>query len=623
LKKPGLASYRADIDGLRAVSILLVVLYHAQPWLVGGGFIGVDVFFVISGFLITRLILSEMQAGDFSVRKFYARRVRRIFPALIVVLLATWTIGWFLLLPDAFVLLGKTMAAGVGFVSNLFQLTQVGYFAPDAADNPLLHLWSLGIEEQFYIVWPGVLLLIASSRRRHLYVLLPALASFGASLLIFSGLNDWAFYSPIPRAWELLAGALVAERELAQSSWSTVKLDRYHDWLAVIGLALIVGAALALGRSSTFPGLNVIFPIAGAVLLILSPDSLINRFLLSSRPMVWLGLISYPLYLWHWPLLSYLSIVRNGVPNFLEIWLVVLVSVLLAWLTYRLFETKVRRRPKMVPRLASALFALGLVGLVTVAASGFGLRFPREIRDIAAIKPQDNRGLHDQCFSETETQFSSDCIEPGTQPLLFLWGDSTAAALSSGLQEEAQRSGYRLAHFASAGCAPILGMGENRRCDAANENIMAHLKSSHPALVMLHGQWEDIDLGHLQRTIDQLAALKVPRIVILGPVPLWKRTLPLGLVNYYRFHHVIPDRIASGVSGPTDDARMEAFSRKAGVDFISAWRLLCNADGCLTRAGPDAGDVMVTDIVHLSEAGSRFLAAAVMQRLQEGNGEHR
>src|ERR1700692_3599518 len=172
-------SYRADIDGLRAVSILLVVGYHAQPWLVPGGFIGVDIFFVISGFLITRIILTQAKAGTFSFTGFYARRIRRIFPALIVVLAATYLIGWFVLLPDGFALLGRSTAAGVAFVSNLFQLGQTGYFAPDAAENPLLHLWSLGIEEQFYIFWPPLLVLMFGSKHRRFWMAAIAVASFG------------------------------------------------------------------------------------------------------------------------------------------------------------------------------------------------------------------------------------------------------------------------------------------------------------------------------------------------------------------------------------------------------------------------------------------------------------
>jgi SGNH domain (fused to AT3 domains) len=286
-----------------------------------------------------------------------------------------------------------------------------------------------------------------------------------------------------------------------------------------------------------------------------------------------------------------------------------------------LVELPVRRRKNWVPRLAVGLVAIGGVGITTVAASGFDIRFPPDIRDIAAIQPEDNGGLRSACFQETATTYGDDCIEKGDKPLLFLWGDSTAASLSPGMQVEAGRSGFRLAHFAAAGCAPILAAGMNARCDAANGNIFEHLKSVHPDIVLMHSQWEKIDPAILRRTIEQLAALKIPKIVILGPVPISKRTLPHALVNYYRFHHVVPHRLASGVSGPAEDLRTEAMSKKAGVAYISAWHQLCNAEGCLTRIGPTAADVVAIDIVHLSEAGSGFLAASVMRELGKPHAE--
>ena len=283
-----------------------------------GGFIGVDVFFVISGFLITRIILTRVDAGTFSFADFYARRVRRIFPALVVVLTATYLVGWFALLPDQFVLLGENIAAGVAFAANLFQLRQTGYFAPAAADNPLLHLWSLGVEEQFYIFWPPVILLLSSTAIRSRWIAVIALVSFALSLSIFFGYQTVAFYSPLTRAWELLAGGLLAHVVLARKSdgWS----EPFGLYLALLGLAAIVGPALLMDRNSTFPGLYALLPVFGAVLLIATPNSAVNKMLLSNRAMVWIGLISYPLYLWHWPVLSYLGILRNGVPNVMEIW---------------------------------------------------------------------------------------------------------------------------------------------------------------------------------------------------------------------------------------------------------------------------------------------------------------
>jgi peptidoglycan/LPS O-acetylase OafA/YrhL len=607
------ASYRPDIDGLRAVSILLVVGYHAQPWLVSGGFIGVDIFFVISGFLITRIILTQANAGIFSSLKFYARRVRRIFPALIVVLAVTYLIGWFVLLPDSFALLGRSTAAGVAFVSNLFQLGLSGYFAPDAAENPLLHLWSLGIEEQFYIFWPLLLVLMLGSKHRRFWMGAVAVASFGISLMVFFGYREWSFYSPIPRAWELLAGGILASRQVDRPEQ---RLFPLHDnFVAAIGIAAIAGGAFALNKESPFPGAYALLPVLGAVLIISAPNSAANRIVLSSRPFVWIGLISYPLYLWHWPLLSYLAIVRNGVPNVVETWVAVIVAFVLAWLTFHFVEIPLRRRPNAVPRLSFALLAVGIVGIATAANSGFGFRFPEQIRDIAMLAPQNNAGFRDKCFLEAPgARLDGNCIEPGNKPLLFLWGDSTAAALYPGLKKAEETIPFRLARFMVPGCAPILAAGIG--CDANNDRIFAFVKSSRPEIVLLHAMWDRThNLDRLAETIGQLKALNIPRIVILGPVPLWKRTLPNALVNAYRLRHVIADRIAAGVTGAGSDEQMLAFSQANGVEYISAWRALCDGEGCLTRVGPTADDVITTDIVHLSNAGSKFLIGEIARSL--------
>jgi peptidoglycan/LPS O-acetylase OafA/YrhL len=598
--------HRADIDGLRAVSILLVVGYHAH-W-IPGGFIGVDVFFVISGFLISHIIITQASNGNFSFVDFYSRRIRRIFPALVAVLIATYLLGWIILLPGDFSLLGKNIAAGVAFVSNLFQLSQLGYFAPDGAENPLLHLWSLGIEEQFYIVWPPILLMIFRSQRRRFWIAAIAATSFAVSLLIFFGYKDWSFYSPLSRAWELLAGGMVADWYIDRAERQRLAA-RSQDLLATIGLAAILVAALWLKTDSLFPGFYALLPVAGAVLIIVSPESRINSGLLSTRLMVIIGLISYPLYLWHWPLLSYLAIVRDGVPTILEVWLAVILAFILAWLTYRFIELPVRRQNRAVLKLSSALAVVGAVGLLTVAASGYSFRFSPEIREIASLDSYSNIGFQNKCFLEAPgSRFAPDCIEPGSKPLLFLWGDSSAAAFYSGLKNAEAIFPFRLALFAAPGCSPILG----NKCEKTNALAFDYLQSSAPEIVLLHAMWDRTDdLEKLRETIGRLKAIHVPRIVILGPVPVWKRTLPQTLVNYYRLRHVIADKIKAGVSGTENDERMENFSKSVGVEYISAWHTLCDSSGCRTQVGPTANDVVTTDIVHLSNSGSNFLANSV------------
>jgi peptidoglycan/LPS O-acetylase OafA/YrhL len=609
--------YRPDIDGLRAISILLVVAYHAGPRFVPGGFVGVDIFFVISGFLITRIILSQIKTGGFLLLDFYARRVRRIFPALAVVLLVTYALGWLLLMPQDFALLGENIVAGAAFVSNLFQLRHVGYFDPDMAENPLLHLWSLGIEEQFYIVWP-LALMLAGSRIKKSGIIGIAAVSFATSLLVYLGYSQWSFYAPIPRAWELLVGGLAAHHVVNRAGGSLADSGPRADLAAIAGIALIGGAALGYDRIVPFPGLYALLPTIGALLIIMSAKSWINRTVLSSRLMVWFGLISYPLYLWHWPLLSYLATLQNGEPTRLEVALTVALSILLAWLTFRFVEWPVRRMPGVVPKLVTGLGVLALAGLVTATASGFAFRFPPEIRAIARLAPQNNSGFSDNCFlaSTTAMSFGPDCIEEGEKPLLFVWGDSTAAALYPGLKAIQEASRFRLARFEAPQCAPILATGTNPRCDAIAENVLESIKASYPNILLLHAGWShDHDLERFRQTLDQLKGLGIPRIIVLGPVPRWKRTLPLAIVNTYRFRHASPERIATGVSGGDDDALMQRVSEAAGVEYISAWRTLCNAEGCLTRIGPTADDVVATDAIHLSESGSRFLVESIADRL--------
>jgi hypothetical protein len=235
------------------------------------------------------------------------------------------------------------------------------------------------------------------------------------------------------------------------------------------------------------------------------------------------------------------------------------------------------------------------------------------------LPQQNNAGLRDKCFLEAPgARLDADCIEQGEMPLLFSWGDSNAAALYPGLKKAQALVPFRLARFAAPACAPILAT--EPRCDEANNIVFGYIKSSHPETVMLHAMWgRNNDLGKLGETIRALKALDVPRIVILGPVPVWKRSLPFSLVNAYRFRHVIADRIAEGVSGPQDDLRMAAFSAAAGVQYISAWHALCNPDGCLTRVGRTANDVVVSDIVHLTDAGSVFLIEAIAGDLFPGS----
>ncbi len=391
--------YRGDVDGLRAVAVLLVVAFHAFPRKVPGGFSGVDIFFVISGFLITSLILRSKENGDFSVMDFYARRIKRIFPALIVMIAACLAVGWIVMFPGEYRDLGKHSAAGAGFVANFSFLQEAGYFDATADHKPLLHLWSLGIEEQFYIVWPALIVLVWRWRNGPLLMAaLICLGSFVWNVVLTRTDPSQAFYLPFTRFWELMIGCVVAFAT-AQNTFAelsppglTALYERHrqkiHDTAGWLGLVLIVVAAATLKSTRAFPGWWALLPTLGAALMILAgPASTINRWVLSNRTMIYIGLISYPLYLWHWPILSYARMLHFKEPTDLVKGLCIALAFVLAHLTYRYIERPIRfgtptpRKPIMA---SAALAAAGCLGLLIYAGSGIPSRFPKELQNVVA-----------------------------------------------------------------------------------------------------------------------------------------------------------------------------------------------------------------------------------------------
>ncbi|MCI0355188.1 MAG: acyltransferase, partial [Acidobacteria bacterium] len=347
--------YRPDIDGLRAIAVLAVIGFHAFPGWVKGGLFGVDVFFVISGFLISSIIFKGLRDGSFSYADFYARRIKRIFPALIVVLAACLAGGWFVLYPDEYRALGRHAAAGAGFVYNFLAWLEVGYFDREAVAKPLLHLWSLGVEEQFYFVWP--LLLALLYRRTQMLALglgSLLLASFALHMVLLQTHPSAAFYFPVTRLWELGAGSLLAytsgfargrEPGLIEAAIAAVHRwgARHRLGLAWLGLALLLAGILP--RQRPIPDWWVLLPTSGTVLLIATgPGTWLHQKLLVQRPLVVTGLISYPLYLWHWPLLSFAHIAEQGLPSRGMRIALVAAAFILAWLTYVLVEKPVRFR---------------------------------------------------------------------------------------------------------------------------------------------------------------------------------------------------------------------------------------------------------------------------------------
>ena len=471
--------YRPDVDGLRAVAILSVVAFHAFPNL-QGGFVGVDVFFVISGFLISSVIVDNLEAGHFSFLVFYQHRIRRIFPALGLVLASCAVAGWYLLPEGAYADLGKHIAGGAGFVANLVLWKEAGYFDSASDTKPLLHLWSLGIEEQFYFVWPFVLW-VAWKRRWNLFLVTAAvlLASFCANLAMVRTDAVANFYSPVTRVWELLIGALLA-RKLSTKNNSSGFQANVANPLAVGGLAAIFVAELLLTKDTLFPGWWALLPTLGAASIIAAgPAAWVNRRLLSHPTMVWIGLISYPLYLWHWPILAFLRI-TGALKSPLEIGLCAIgAALVLSWLTYRFVErpfrsqridlpshTTTTRDPAAPKRRAAALLAF-----MTLAAVSGGVihrthgSIQRDRLKIASLPALPDQGVFDRlkiyehydqpnttCRDRLSMSLLPEevCVTNSTAPKVMFFGDSHAMGLYSAIF--ADRLAVPSVLIASPGC---------------------------------------------------------------------------------------------------------------------------------------------------------------------------
>jgi peptidoglycan/LPS O-acetylase OafA/YrhL len=490
-------NYRPDIDGLRAFAVLAVVLYHAFPKVVRGGYVGVDVFFVISGFLISSILFTEMSEGRFSFTTFYGRRIRRIFPALAVCLAAVLAYGFVCLTPFELAQLGKHVFFGAGFLSNVVLWTESGYFDGGANLKPLLHLWSLGIEEQFYIVWPALLWVafrIKTKVGRLLAVLFVASFAINVAWSINNISDD--FYLPFSRFWELLAGAGLAWRP------HIALAPKVRSWISIGGFAALLTSVTLFTPEMRFPGWLALLPVAGAAAIILAGNKAsVNRNILSKPVVVFIGLISYPLYIWHWPLISYAYVIRMGkAPTPLMATALLAASFLLAWVTYRFIEYPARfgsYRHRSTRIAAACVAVLGACGLGVWTNGGFPDRFPSlpdiDVRKIgeakrdADFKPTSGMEVSDQGWILTTH------LGEGERKVAFS-GDSVVFHYGPRVQQLADERQLSSNTYFVTGprCAPVPGLIQRDKFAACANlpNILADLiKRERVSSVVLGAAW--------------------------------------------------------------------------------------------------------------------------------------
>ena len=646
--------YRPDIDGLRGVAVLAVVANHFQPGRVTGGFVGVDVFFVISGFLITGILLQQLQAGTFSLGEFYARRVRRLFPALSLVLAASFVTGWFVLNPIAYADLGANAAAGAGFVSNLLLWSQTGYFDPEAQSKPMLHLWSLGVEEQYYAFWPLLLFALWKMRFRLVPVAAIAAASFALNAALSTTRPIAAFFSPAARIWELLLGGMIAYVSLTRGEpiallsglggrddtiARRIRESRLRELSGWVGIALICAAIGVLTDDSTFPGYWVLLPTVGAALLICAgPDTWINRRILSNPLVVLIGLISYPLYLWHWPVLTLIHIKRPLATQAARAGLLVgaLVGVFLAaWLTYKFIERPIRRsrRARVVAGLSVSQALLFFFGLALVGLRGIPGRYDAAHQRLFAIawKPAPYGAayryreaclLKEDSHDEAELQRGCDKVAAASNPSngLVLWGDSFAAQLVPGIEATISQ-GTDFYEFTVNGCRPLLEHLRSVRagCNPGNRFALKWIRQYQPRAVMLAANWSGWSqyknqYRNVESTIKELKDFGIPRIILVGSFAQYERPVPMLLVDELE-RGAIPQRLQTPMMPAllAIDSSLRAIATRSGAEFVSPLASECSPAGCLVSLDGSIDSVTIWDQFHLTAVGSRFIAEHMLR----------
>lgn len=600
-----------------------------------GGYIGVDIFFVISGYLITFQIITALNSHSFSLTDFYAKRIRRILPALVVVICSSLIFAWFFLFPTDFVLLGKHSTAGILNISNLVLWSEAGYFDTASTRKPFLHFWSLGIEEQFYLVWP-LLLILFFKFRSHLLACLVSLTAISFISNVIATYTDrtLAFYMPVTRFWELSSGGLLAYYVIQQTkkikSGESFSGRFGHPSLPVVGFAFIALSTAVLNHHSAFPGFWALLPVVGACMM-LAPVNTPPKALqfLCSKPALFIGRISFSLYLWHWPilLLSQSAELKSRSAKLIAL----VVCFVLAWLTYKFVEQPFRSI-KVTCNNAKKFIWVGIIVTLLIATVGWAISsrtYKRSWDETLISKTYEVPIIGCGVFADLGREFTPqifdrcDKIQYPENGTVIMLGDSHSQALYQGLKPYLDSKHINLIGYPVLECTPLSLNDKRPRCVDYNKWINGQIQSIKPDLVILFAhhlfRTKDPFYGenvvyseHLWKQADRLKSEGVKNVWIIGGIPNWQESLPHAMnFNFLRHNQNVPQRTFTYVVKESldIDSVIRAKDTKQGVRYISLKDALCNEQGCLTNVGTDfPNDLIVMDYGHLTKNGATYLS---------------
>jgi peptidoglycan/LPS O-acetylase OafA/YrhL len=643
LKILSTTKYRPDIDGLRAIAVLAVVTFHIFPEWINGGFIGVDIFFVISGFLISTIIFENLKNDTFSFKAFYVNRINRIFPGLCILLAFSLLFGFFYLEETDYIELSKHIVAGCIFMSNILLLSESGYFDKASELKPLLHLWSLGIEEQFYLVFP-LMCWCGWQKKINLFKLttLIFIISYIINVLNMANSNTASFYSPHTRFWEFLAGSMLSwvslnknielinlktkiEFQINSIIYSIFARDIntsgiLNNCLSFLGLFLIIYGLLIINVNFIYPGSWALIPTLGAMLVILAgPDNFLNRKILSNKLIVLIGLISYSVYLIHWPLIW---IARSFDFYDLNVKVgIILLSFLSGYLIYIFIEQPIR-----LSKFKNAIAILLVSILVFIFVSAIAT-FNGKISNISPLAKQHLNNINsvpewyrtNKCFLNADKKwedFYPECFlneSPRNLKSIVIFGDSHAAHLYPGFKKKYENN-YKLVQLTQSSCPPLINREFNNleNCIATNLKIIEYIKKSNPYIVILAGEWAFFDWKLVQKTIDEIKLNTDSKIFLMGIAPRYGQGLYKEIKKAY-------------LKAPFDDVPMyclvcnnkemrlffdnpmREYANKANINFVSLTDIMCPEDtNCVARSDDKNQYLYSWDSVHLTKAGSEY-----------------
>jgi peptidoglycan/LPS O-acetylase OafA/YrhL len=612
--------YRPDIDGLRALAVLSVIGFHVQlPSVLGrfvqGGFVGVDVFFVISGFLITRLITEEVKSGRFSFANFFIRRVRRLAPALFVTLGLSSAVAFAVMTPYHAELAARSLLAAVFSVSNIYFASTAGYFDLQTLLKPFLHTWSLGVEEQFYLVWPASLVFLFRRHAAHLLAIVALIfaVSLGAAEIAVRTVPTQAFYWAPFRAYEFMIGAALVSLPLTRlSAWQ-------REIASAVGLAMILLAMALFSYATPFPGLRALLPALGAGLVIAGEGALLNRLLLANPLAVGIGLVSYSLYLVHWPVIVFYRYLLAGLPGPTDDMAMLGLCGILAVALYRFVEVPLRapssmagrRRIRWLAAAAATAAILVFAGAADIASAGWPGRFPAAALDRIDISvPKSNLYVWHN-MNKAPRSFAGD-----GRPKLLLIGDSQAADFLNVLTESGMRQRFDLAvRIVPVTCQPVFPRAPNAyyadrgaegaECRRVHEEILKVAPLREANAIILASSWTGYGVDEVGHTLEELHGLSKARVVIVGS-KLHNADGPhIALLKSVRGGNI--EWISAGFRRAETVELNERLARIAGPGrFIDVYRAICYAPGHCRVLTPD-GHLMLHDPTHLTPAGAHFM----------------